>query len=63
MNENLLYVSEQLGHGSVSITVDVYGHRFPSQKREAPARLEAQLAAGKVPPPSSIHPAERAGRS
>jgi integrase len=57
--ENIKYVSEQMGHGSIQITVDCYGHLFPSEKRQAPARLEAQLAAGKGGA-SSSHPAERA---
>jgi len=46
-SENIKYISEQMGHGSIQITVDRYGHLFPSEKRQAPARLEAQLAAGK----------------
>jgi integrase len=59
--ENIKYISEQMGHGSIQITVDRYGHLFPNEKREAPARLEAQLAAGKDGQSSSNHPAERAG--
>jgi integrase len=63
-NENLLYVSAQLGHGSAQTTANIYAHLFPSTKREAPARLEAQLATGKVTalplPSSSIHPANQA---
>jgi integrase len=56
--ENLKYISSQLGHASVQITLDRYGHLFPDEKRTAASRLEAQLAAAV---PSSIHPAERAG--
>jgi integrase len=46
--ENPKYISEQMGHASINITMDRYGHLFPSTKRQAPARLEAQLAAGKA---------------
>jgi integrase len=42
--ENVKYISSQLGHTSVQITIDRYGHLFPDEKRGAAARLEAQLA-------------------
>jgi integrase len=48
--ENPKYISEQMGHSSIQITMDRYGHLFPNQKRTTGARLEAQLAAGKEPP-------------
>jgi integrase len=44
--ENLKYVSSQLGHSSITITVDRYGHLFRDEKRTAAGRLEAQLARG-----------------
>jgi integrase len=56
--ENLKYISSQLGHASIQITLDRYGHLFPDEKRSAAHRLEQQLA-GAVP--SSSHPAEPAG--
>ncbi len=56
--ENIKYISTQLGHASVQITLDRYGHLFPDGKRTAASRLEAQLAAAV---PSSGYPAERAG--
>jgi integrase len=49
--EDLKYVSSQLGHASITITVDRYGHLLPGQKRQAAARLERQLAAGTRPVP------------
>jgi integrase len=58
--ENPKYISEQLGHASIQITMDRYGHLFPNQKRTTGARLEAQLAAGKAPEPSNTHPTEEA---
>jgi integrase len=55
--ENPKYISAQLGHASVQITLDRYGHLFPDERRGAAARFEAQLEAAR---PSSIHPAEGA---
>jgi len=55
--ENPKYISTQLGHASVQITLDRYGHLFPDERRGAAGRFEAQLAAAR---PSSIHPAEGA---
>jgi integrase len=55
--ENIKYISEQMGHASIQITVDRYGHLFPSTKREAPARLEAQLAEGRKLGAPALHTA------
>jgi integrase len=55
--ENVKYISEQMGHASIQITVDRYAHLLPSTKREAPARLEAQLAEGRRLGTPSFHPA------
>ena len=38
--ENLKYVSEQLGHASIAITCDVYGHLIPGGNRQAVDRLD-----------------------
>jgi integrase len=38
-SEPLAYVKEQLGHGSIKITVDVYGHLVPGANRQAVNRL------------------------
>jgi integrase len=35
----LAYVKEQLGHSSIKITVDVYGHLVPGSNRQAVNRL------------------------
>ena len=29
-----VYVKEQLGHASIQMTVDIYGHLIPSSNRE-----------------------------
>jgi integrase len=37
--ESLAYVKDQLGHSSIKMTVDVYGHLVPGANREAVNRL------------------------
>jgi integrase len=39
--ESLAYVKEQLGHSSIQVTVDVYGHLVPSANRAAVDKLDA----------------------
>ena len=39
--ESLAYVQEQLGHSSIQVTVDVYGHLIPGANRDAVDRLDA----------------------
>lgn len=41
----LLTVSRQLGHASIAVTADVYGHLAPDATREAAAAWEAILTA------------------
>ncbi|MFC2076265.1 tyrosine-type recombinase/integrase [candidate division KSB1 bacterium] len=38
-----VYVKEQLGHSSIDITVDIYGHLIPSDSREAVDSLVEKL--------------------
>ncbi len=33
--ENLTYIKEQLGHSSIQVTVDLYGHLIPGMHRGA----------------------------
>ncbi len=37
----MIYVKEQLGHSSINVTVDLYGHIRPGANREAVDRLAA----------------------
>jgi integrase len=37
--ESLAYAKEQLGHSSIKVTVDVYGHLVPGANRQAVNRL------------------------
>jgi integrase len=46
--ESPVYVKEQLGHQSIQITVDVYGHLIPSSNRGAVNRLD-------TPQPAATH--------
>jgi integrase len=39
-NESLVYVKDQLGHHSIQITVDTYGHLVPGANRQAVDRLD-----------------------
>ena len=41
MGESPVYVKEQLGHSSIKITVDVYGHLIPSSNRGAVNQLDS----------------------
>jgi integrase len=38
--ESLAYVRDQLGHSSIKITVDIYGHLEPGKNRAAMAKLD-----------------------
>ena len=40
MGESMLYVRDQLGHSSIRITVDTYGHLVPGGNKEAVDRLD-----------------------
>lgn len=40
-----VYVKEQLGHSSIQMTVDIYGHLIPSSSREFVNRLDMQPSA------------------
>ena len=39
-DKSLVYVKEQLGHSSIQMTVDIYGHLIPSSNRAAVDRLD-----------------------
>ena len=41
--ESLVYVKEQMGHRSIQITVDSYGHLIPGANRQAVNRLAAMV--------------------
>ena len=39
-NQSLAYIKEQLGHSSIQLTVDTYGHLIPGANRQAVDRLD-----------------------
>jgi len=41
---NVKAISTYMGHASVKITLDRYGHLFPNSEAEAAERLDAYLA-------------------
>jgi integrase len=42
-NENVYYVQRQMGHSSVQVTIDVYGHLLKERKPEAAAKTDALI--------------------
>lgn len=45
--ETAAYVRDQLGHSSIQVTFDTYGHLFPAAVQEATARLEKAMTEAK----------------
>jgi integrase len=41
------YVCDQLGHSSIQMTFDTYGHLFPTAREEASAKLEEVVRKGR----------------
>jgi integrase len=48
--ESLVYVKEQLGHSSIQVTVDIYGHLIPGGNRAAVDRLDTGSDATQTQP-------------
>lgn len=46
---HLKVVSDVLGHASISVTADVYGHLFPTQVRDAMDALSDAVDDGERP--------------
>jgi integrase len=42
--ESAKYIQDQMGHSSIQVTFDTYGHLFPQSKRDAADKLDAALA-------------------
>jgi len=42
--ENLKHIAEQVGHSSIRVTADIYGHLIPGGNKQAVDRLDAPLA-------------------
>ena len=41
--ENIKFIQHQLGHGSITVTLDTYGHLLPESNMEAVERLSANV--------------------
>jgi integrase len=46
--ESIVYVKEQMGHSSIQITVDLYGHLIPGGNKQAVDRLDTPVDVDKV---------------
>ena len=61
MGESPVYVKEQMGHSSIQVTVDLYGHLIPGGNKQAVDRLddpmESRWAEGKTAPQTHPTPA------
>jgi integrase len=42
--EGLPYIKEQMGHSSIKVTVDIYGHLVPGGNRQAVDKLDERVA-------------------
>ncbi len=58
--ESPVYVKEQMGHSSIQVTVDLYGHLIPGGNRQAVDRLDDPLAEAESA--TSLQPAGAARR-
>ena len=52
-----VYVKEQLGHSSIKMTVDIYGHLIPSSNRDMVNRMDTQQTAT-YPQPAKMEKAQ-----
>lgn len=48
MGENIKFIQKQLGHASLTITMDTYGHLLPEASHEFGERLDSFIFAGNV---------------
>ncbi len=47
--ENIYYVQRQMGHSSIQVTIDIYGHLLEKRKPEAAARTDEIVFGGRGP--------------
>ena len=60
LRPSIAYVKEQLGHSSIQVTVDVYGHFIPGANRAAVDRLAKAVEEAKPRPSATQAQPERA---
>jgi integrase len=52
-SESLVYVKDQMGHHSIQVTVDIYGHLVPGANRAAVNRLDEGITAATIRNPAA----------
>jgi integrase len=60
--ESPKYICDQMGHSSVQVTFDIYGHLFPQAREEAAAKFQKSMFAGRLKPFGSSLVAKRQNR-
>jgi hypothetical protein len=50
----MLYVKERLGHASITTTINLYGHMFPSVEGELADALDGMYTATPATPASNV---------
>ena len=45
--ESAKYVCDQMGHSSIQVTFDTYGHLFPNSRQSAATKLEQAMYEGR----------------
>ena len=51
--ESLVYIKDQLGHHSIKVTVDIYGHLVPGANKSAVDRLDDEAPSGTLLTPEA----------
>jgi integrase len=46
--ETAAFVRDQMGHSSIKVTFDTYGHLFPGKGREASGRYERSMQEARI---------------
>ena len=41
--ENIYYVQRQMGHSSIQVTIDIYGHQIETKHSDAAAKTDAMI--------------------
>jgi hypothetical protein len=58
---NAKALSTYMGHSSIQVTLDRYGHLLPGNEREAARQLDRYLAAARAPRSRAASSADRPG--
>lgn len=61
--ESLAYVRDQMGHSSIQVTVDLYGHLVPGSNKRAVDRLDEPMEKPKTERKSATIRNQEAGKN